>query len=228
MKTKITSRLDDVNRRIAALATTAGRDPENVRLIAVSKTIDCERIREAYDAGQRHFGENRIQELVEKAAVLPSDIEWHVVGHVQRNKVRPAVQHSYLIHSVDSLQMLQRIDSIAGELGKVQNILLQANFIGEATKSGLSETALEELAVAVGDCNNIAFLGFMTMAPFGATTETLAEVFGGLRDFRDRLAATHDLPLSELSMGMSDDYQHAIAHGATLVRIGTAIFGKRL
>lgn len=228
MKPKITSRLDDVNRRIAALTTVAGRDPENVRLVAVSKTIDCDRIREAYDAGQRHFGENRIQELVEKAAVLPSDIEWHVVGHVQRNKVRPAVQHSYLIHSVDSLQMLQRIDSIAGELGKVQNILLQANFIGEATKSGLSETALEELAVAVDDCSNVAFLGFMTMAPFGVTTETLAEVFGGLRDFRDRLAATHDLPLSELSMGMSDDYQHAIAHGATLVRIGTAIFGKRL
>jgi pyridoxal phosphate enzyme (YggS family) len=228
MKAKITSRLDDVNRRIAAQATAAGRDPKNVRLIAVSKTIDCDRIREAYDAGQRRFGENRIQELVEKAAVLPSDIEWHVVGHVQRNKVRPAVQHSYLIHSVDSLQMLQRIDSIAGELGKVQNILLQANFIGEATKSGLSETALEELAVAVGDCRNVAFLGFMTMAPFGVTTETLAEVFGGLRDFRDHLAATHDLPLSELSMGMSDDYQHGIAHGATLVRIGTAIFGKRL
>ena len=119
MKAKITSRLDDVNRRIAAQATAAGRDPKNVRLIAVSKTIDCDRIREAYDAGQRRFGENRIQELVEKAAVLPSDIEWHVVGHVQRNKVRPAVQHSYLIHSVDSLQMLQRIDSIAGELGKV-------------------------------------------------------------------------------------------------------------
>jgi len=228
MKAKITSRLDDVNRRIAALATAAGRDPENVRLIAVSKTIDCERIREAYDAGQRHFGENRIQELAEKAAVLPSDIEWHVIGHVQRNKVRPAVQHSYLIHSVDSLQMLQRIDSVAGELGKVQNILLQANFIGEATKSGLSETALEELAVTVGDCSNVAVLGFMTMAPFGATKETLAEVFGGLRDFRDRLAATHDLPLGELSMGMSDDYQHAVAHGATLVRIGTAIFGKRL
>lgn len=228
MKTKITSRLDDVNRRIAALSTAAGRDPGNVRLIAVSKTMDCDRIREAYDAGQRRFGENRIQELAEKAAVLPSDIEWHVVGHVQRNKVRPAVQHGYLIHSVDSLQMLQRIDSIAGELGKVQNILLQANFIGEATKSGLSETALEELAVAVGDCSNVAFLGFMTMAPFGVTTETLAEVFGGLRDFRDRLAATHNLPLRELSMGMSGDYQHAIAHGATLVRVGTAIFGKRL
>jgi len=228
MKTKITSRLDDVNRRIAALATAAGRDPGNVRLIAVSKTMDCDRIREAYDAGQRRFGENRIQELAEKAAVLPSDIEWHVVGHVQRNKVRPAVQHGYLIHSVDSLQILQRIDSIAGELGKVQNILLQANFIGEATKSGLSQTALEELAVAVGDCSNVAFLGFMTMAPFGVTTETLAEVFGGLRDFRDRLAATHNLPLRELSMGMSGDYQHAIAHGATLVRVGTAIFGKRL
>ena len=114
-----------------------------------------------------------------------------------------------------------------GELGKVQNILLQANFIGESTKSGLSETALEELILAVGDCSNDALLGFMTMAPFGVTAATLAEVFGGLRDFRYRRAAPDDLPLSELSMGMSGDYQHAISHGATLVRVGTAIFGLR-
>jgi pyridoxal phosphate enzyme (YggS family) len=227
LTTNITLRLSDVNSRAAAAAVAAGRNPDDVAVIAVSKTVNRDCIRAVYDAGHRQFGENKMQELAKKAAHLPDDIEWHTIGHLQKNKVRLAVQHSDLIHSVDSVQLLRRIDTIAGELGKRQKILLQANVTGESTKHGVAEEALEDFLQTAIACANIDCLGLMTMAAFGASQQALESTFGTLRTCRDRLEKKFDILLPELSMGMSGDYEIAIAQGATLVRVGTAIFGAR-
>jgi pyridoxal phosphate enzyme (YggS family) len=222
----IAQRLAATNLRIAQVAGAASRDPQAVRLVAVSKTVDADAIREAYAAGQRAFGENRVQELADKAAVLPADCEWHMIGHLQKNKVRAAVQAAW-IHSVDSLDLLQRIDRIAGEEGRRPNVLLQVNITGEESKSGLSpDGAVGAVELALG-CANLTCKGLMTMAEFGADESGLRACFAGLRELRDRLASRFGAALPDLSMGMSGDFEAAIAEGATLVRIGTAIFGPR-
>ncbi len=223
----IAQRLATVQERIAAAARAAGRDPASVRLVAVSKTVDAEAVREALAAGQVAFGENRVQELANKVAALPEGCEWHLIGHLQNNKARTAVRAASWIHSVDSLELLERLDRIAGEEGCRPRILLQVNVTGEEAKSGLAPEAVPAAVEAARACANLDCQGFMTMAEFDADEAALHACFAGLRQLRDAMAARYGMALPELSMGMSGDFEIAIAEGATLVRVGTAIFGSR-
>jgi pyridoxal phosphate enzyme (YggS family) len=227
MIAEIPNRLEQVRRRIAESAVRAGRAPESVRLIAVSKHHPAEAVRAAYAAGQRLFGENRPQELRDKRPLLPADCEWHLIGHLQGNKARLAVQAAAWIHSVNSAELLQRLNRIAGEEAKCPVVLLEVNVSGEASKSGASPDAARGLLEEALRSPHLDCRGLMTMAPYDAPEAELRRVFGGLRELRDRLAAEFGTPLPELSMGMSDDFGIAIEEGATLVRVGTAIFGGR-
>ncbi|MFA4943101.1 MAG: YggS family pyridoxal phosphate-dependent enzyme [Lentisphaeria bacterium] len=223
----IPANLAAVRERIAAAARRAGRAPESVRLLAVGKTFPAEAIAAAHAAGQRLFGENRVQELREKAPRLPADCEWHLIGQLQANKCRPALQHAAWIHSVASAELITRLERIAGEEGRRPVILLEINLSGEASKSGATAAEAPALVAAALRSPHLDLRGFMTLAPFAAPEAVLQAVFGGLRELRDRLAAEFATPLPELSMGMSGDFEAAIACGATLVRIGTAVFGQR-
>ncbi len=217
----------EVLERIRRAAEASGRRAESIRLLAVSKTFPAEAIRELYDAGVRLFGESRAPELAEKAAALPADIEWHFIGRLQANKVRKVVQIARMIHSVDTLPLLERIDRIAGEEGRRPEILLEVNVSGEATKAGTAPSALERLAEEAAGCRNLVFCGLMTMAPADATETEIAAVFETLRRCRDALAGRLQIALPVLSMGMSGDFEIAVRHGSTLVRVGSSIFGGR-
>ena len=216
-----------VKGRIAAAAVAAGRTPSEVRLIAVSKTVTEAHVRAAYALGHRAFGENRVQELKGKAASLPPDCEWHLIGHLQRNKVRDAVRDASWIHSVDSVSLLQRIERIAGEEGCRPLVLIQTNVSGEETKQGVPVTGVYELVETALSCTNLECRGLMTMAPYGAAEDELRRIFRAVRQLRDDLAPRFGTSLPELSMGMSGDYETAVHEGATMVRIGTAVFGAR-
>ena len=226
--------LNEIRTEIANAARKAGRAPESVRLLAVSKTFPADiRIiaatnKSAYDAGQRMFGENRVQELEVKAPVLPQDIEWHLIGHLQSNKAAKAVEHASWIHSVDSAKLLSLIEKAAKKRNKTMNILLEVNISGEESKFGLrDDTEILETAKAAQEMPHIRLRGLMTMAEIDADEKRLHETFAGLRAMRDRLEKELHITLAELSMGMSSDFPEAIAEGATIVRIGTAIFGRR-
>ena len=212
---------------VADAAVKAGRRPEEVQLIAVSKTFPAEDIATVRGFGQRRFGESKLQELEPKTAALPADIEWHLIGHLQSNKAAKAVACAAWIHSVDSAKLLERLERLAGEAGRRLNILLELNISGETSKFGADDRAAMELARAAASCRNLSWQGLMTMAPIDADDRELHRVFGGLRELRDRMEREFGRKLPALSMGMSGDFPVAIAEGATLVRIGTAIFGKR-
>ncbi len=226
--THIPEQLDEVRERVAAAAKKCGRDPESVKLIAVSKTFPGEAVETAYGAEQRLFGENKVQELELKHESLPDDIEWHLIGHLQSNKVVKAVAYADYIHAVDSEKLVKRIDRLAGEAGTKPRVLIEVNVSGEESKFGLSGGE-ETIAVAeaAAQCENVEFVGLMTMAPYGASVEELKSVFSGLRALRDRIQEKLKIELPELSMGMSSDFEIAVEEGATFVRVGTAIFGKR-
>ncbi|WP_294507846.1 YggS family pyridoxal phosphate-dependent enzyme [uncultured Victivallis sp.] len=217
----------EVRAALDAAAREALRDPSEIELLAVSKTFPAEAVRELYDAGIRKFGESRIPELAEKAAALPDDIEWHLIGRLQSNKARRAVQLAKVIHSVDSLALLERLDRIAGEEKKHPRILLEVNVSGEASKAGVPLRELEPLARRAVDCANLEFAGFMTMAPADAEPVKIAAIFELLRLTRDELEGKLRRKLPLLSMGMSGDFEIAARHGSTLVRVGTRIFGAR-
>lgn len=226
--TELQEKLAEVRANIAEAAKNAGRDAASVRLLAVSKTFPADDVLEALAAGQIEFGENRVQELETKVPVCGPETVWHLIGHLQTNKAEKAVGLAEYIHSVDSLKLLNRINAAAEKHGKRQKLLLEVNVSGEESKFGLSgydavrETAEHALSLA-----NVQLLGLMTMAPLDAPDSVLHATFGGLREFRDRLEREFSIRLPELSMGMSHDYPIAIAEGATIVRIGTAIFGGR-
>jgi len=224
----VAANLARIRERIAAAAARAGRGADTVRLVAVSKTFPPAAVLAAHAAGQRLFGENRVQELAAKAPELPPDIAWHLIGHLQGNKAAKAIGHAAYIQAVDSLSLLLRLDRLAGESGRRLPILLEVNVSGEPGKFGLrGEAEIQSCAEAALSCANLAWQGLMTMAPFDLPEPGLRRVFAGLRECRDRLARDLATPLPELSMGMSGDFEPAIAEGATLVRIGTAIFGTR-
>jgi PLP dependent protein len=223
----IARNLNSIDVSIKSCAKSAGRDPNSVRLIAVTKTIKVADIIKAYDAGQRLFGENRVPELEEKKSQLPSDSEWHMIGHLQTNKVKSAVKCSHLIHSVDSKRLLMKINEVAGTLKKQQNILLQANIFGEKSKFGSPAEMVGEIVAAAMDLSHVCCKGFMTMAPQDVSAETLKIVFSRLRRLREEMEDRFGASFPELSMGMSGDYEVAIEEGATFVRIGSAIFGPR-
>ena len=223
----IKQNLVETEKRIAAAAERAGRAADEVKLIAVSKTFPAEVNQQAYDVGQRAFGENKVQDLAMKNAALAKDIEWHMIGHLQSNKAKAAVENADYIHAVDTVKLLRRIDRLAGELERSPKVLLEINVSGEESKFGADNKLVEELAAAALECNNINVCGLMTMAPFGASEEELRFVFSSLRKLRDDLQERFELKLPELSMGMSGDFEIAVEEGATMVRVGTSIFGRR-
>ena len=216
-----------VRQQVSKAAEEAGRDPSTVRLLAVSKTFPADDVKEVFSAGQTCFGENRVQELSEKAKTLSDKIEWHLIGHLQQNKVRAALEFSDWIHAVDTPELMARIQTIAAELDVHPKLLLEVNISGEESKFGLTPDQALELAKSLPPSPQAPLVGLMTMAPFEAPEAELHRIFGGLRELRDRIAAETGKALPELSMGMSGDYKIAIAEGATIVRIGTAIFGHR-
>ena len=222
----IAENLKSIHERIAKALADANRPADGARLLAVSKTFPAEIVREAYDAGQLCFGENRVQELAEKAPKLPSDITWHLIGHLQQNKVRQALQHAAWIHSVDSDDLFARISRIAAEIGATPRILLEVNVSGEESKFGLKPDDVE--AVVERNLEGpVHCVGLMTVAPALATEAELHTIFAGLRNLRDKIQSNLKTSLPELSMGMSGDFEIAIAEGATIVRVGSAIFGHR-
>ncbi|WP_320417370.1 YggS family pyridoxal phosphate-dependent enzyme [Tenacibaculum sp. IB213877] len=202
--------------------------PENVTLVAVSKTKPVADIQEAYDAGQRVFGENKIQEMVEKYDVLPKDIQWHMIGHLQRNKVKYMAHFVDLIHGVDSFKTLKEIDKQAKKHNRIINCLLQAHIAEEETKFGLSFSEIKEILASdeLSELKNVNIIGLMGMATFTDNETQLKNEFLALKNLFDEIR-NNDSNLTVLSMGMSGDYQIAIDCGSTMVRIGSSIFGSR-
>jgi len=226
---EIKDNLERVRERIAAAAGRAGRDPLTVRLVAVSKTVGPERVREAIAAGVRILGENYIQEAQRKVEALGAGISWHFIGHLQKNKAKYAVRLFDLIHSVDSFALAEELNRTAEKQGKVQEILLQEDLSGEETKFGASEGEIIQMAEKISGLKNVSVKGLMTLPPFSEDPEKSRPYFQRLRSLRDRLAGMRIPGVfpEELSMGMSGDFEAAIEEGATLIRIGTAIFGPR-
>lgn len=202
--------------------------PDNVTLVAVSKTKPVADLQEAYDAGQRIFGENRIQEMAEKYEVLPKDIKWHMIGHLQSNKVKYMAHFVDLIHGVDKFKTLKEINKQAKKHDRIINCLLQAKIAKEDTKFGLSFQEIEAILTSdkTAELENINIVGFMGMATFTDNTAQLQEEFSSLKNLFDQLKTQHS-SLEILSMGMSGDYPLAISEGSTMIRVGSSIFGKR-
>jgi PLP dependent protein len=226
----IGDRLAAVRRRIHNAALAAGRDSTSIRLVAVSKTFPVDAIREAYGAGQREFGENRVQEALQKidqSADLP--IRWHLLGHLQTNKARRAAVAFAMIQSVDSVELIRKIDRAAEETQHAPELLIQVDLAGEATKFGARPDEVPGLFDAAARCRAARVVGLMTLPPLPDTPEQARPWFRQLRTLRDEwLASGVPAPmLRELSMGMSGDFEVAVQEGATLVRVGTAIFGSR-
>ncbi|MBW1846025.1 MAG: YggS family pyridoxal phosphate-dependent enzyme [Deltaproteobacteria bacterium] len=223
-------RLHTVTEIIRKTAQKCSRDPDSIRLVAVSKTKPADMIKKAIDAGVTILGENYIQETREKFDVLSAhDASWHFIGHLQTNKAKYAVKMFDLIHTVDSLKLAKELDKEAKKIGKKQNILIQVNVGMESSKSGISENETLRLIKEISLLDNISIKGLMTMPPFFDQPEKVRPFFTALRKLRDTIksASIPNISVDELSMGMSGDYEVAIEEGATLVRVGTAIFGER-
>ncbi len=224
----VASNLADVRARIDRAALTAGRDPASVRLVAVSKTKSAELVREAYAAGQRAFGENYAQELATKAETLRdlSDVQWHFIGHLQTNKARVVAAHAHVVHTVDSAALARELGKRAakGERAAPLPVLIEVNVAGEAQKAGAAPSEIDEVMRAIADHPSLALRGLMTVPP-ADDLPGARRVFETLVSLRNLHGGPQVLP--ELSMGMSHDLEVAVACGATLVRVGTAIFGAR-
>lgn len=228
MVTDIKSRLAEVQRRITAAAESCGRDPSSITLISVGKTFPAEIVREAVEAGATDLGENRVQEAVAKRPAVP-EARWHLIGPLQRNKARAALEVFDLIHTLDRIELADRLQFLLTEnfSGRRQDVLIEVNVGEEPQKAGaLPEEAAELLEHALG-CPNLEVRGLMAIPPWGLEPEESRPYFRKLHELRDDLQQRAGLSLPELSMGMSSDYEVAIAEGATLVRVGTAIFGSR-
>ncbi len=224
---RLEQRLATVLENVAAAARKSGRSPEAVELVAVSKTHDPDTIREATEAGQLVFGESRVQEARAKIPLLASRLRWHFIGHLQKNKIRAALPFFELFHSVDSLELAQQFQRIADKEGQRPKVLLEVNVAGEATKFGFKPEALEAQMEEIVALNRLEVAGLMAMAPFAPEAELSRPYFRQLRELRDRLERDAGVGLPQLSMGMSGDYAVAVEEGATLVRVGSAIFGTR-
>jgi PLP dependent protein len=226
----ISDRLSQIRSRIAAAAEAAGRDPSSIRLVAVSKTFPIEAVREAYAAGQRDFGENRVQQGLQKIGETTDlTIRWHLLGHLQTNKARKAGPAFAMVQSVDSVELIQKLDAAAHDTGRTPELLIQVDLAGEATKFGVAPGEVPRLFEAAGACRAAAVVGLMTLPPVPDTPEDARPWFRRLRHLRDEWLAA-GVPASmlrELSMGMSGDFEVAVQEGATIVRVGTAIFGSR-
>ena len=220
---------NDVLKEVNAAATRAGRSTDDVLLIAVSKTKPEEDIKKLYDIGVRDFGENKVQELCSKYENLPKDIKWHLIGHLQRNKVKYIVDKVHLIHSVDSVRLAEEIQNEAVKKNVIVNILVQVNVASEDSKFGLDTGETEEIVREISRMSNIRIQGLMTIAPFVENGEENREIFKKLKQLSVDIGRKNidNVSMNVLSMGMSGDYIVAIEEGATMVRVGTSIFGER-
>jgi len=226
-KSGISARLQNIAERIARAAIVSGRDPSDVRLLAVSKTWPAESVREAAAAGQRAFGESYVQEAIDKLDALADlGLEWHFIGPLQSNKTRPVANGFAWVHSVDRLRIAQRLSEQRDVHLPPLQVCIQVNVSGEASKSGVAPDALPELARAVAALPRLQLRGLMTIPEATSDVALQRARFASLRQLKDGLVAS-GLPLDTLSMGMSDDLEAAVAEGATIVRVGTAIFGAR-
>ena len=233
----ISDRLTEIRARISAAAQSAGRDPASVCLVAVSKTFPIESIAEAFAAGQRDFGENRVQEALQKIELAlqkidrsaDQSIRWHLLGHLQTNKARKAAPAFAMIQSVDSVELIHKLDQAAADAPHAPDLLIQVDLAGETTKFGVPPGEMPRLFEAAAVCRAARVVGLMTLPPFPETPEESRPWFRQLRELRDQWQAS-GVPasmLSELSMGMSGDFEVGVQEGATIVRVGTAIFGSR-
>jgi len=224
---RIEDRYQAIQTRIVDACGLAGRDPAEINLVAVSKKQAPEVIREAAACGISVFGENRVQELEQKAALCPEGLTWHLVGHLQGNKAARAVGLFDAIHSIDSLKLLERVNAAAREAGRTVSVFLQVSVSGESSKFGLAPDEVSPVLEASVKFMNVDIVGLMTMPPHTPDPEGAAPFFASLRELRDRLRAATGFPLQDLSMGMSHDFHVAIAEGANWIRIGTALLGAR-
>jgi len=223
----IAENLEHVREQIVRAAKKSGRAADEIELVAITKTHPPEKVREACEAGQILFGESRVQEARAKIPELPSNLRWHFVGHLQKNKIRHALPLFELIHSIDSLALAREMDRIAEEEGSHPRVLLEVNVAGEGSKFGFQPDKLrEEMEMLLG-LNRLSILGLMTIPPLAEEAETSRRFFVQLCELRDRLQAEFHVDFAQLSMGMTQDYAVAVEEGATLVRVGTAIFGER-
>ncbi len=220
-------RLEAIQARIAAACKRAGRRTDEVELIGVTKTFGPDAVREAWEAGIRILGENRVQEAAAKIPASVSGPEWHLIGHLQRNKARQALELFTVLHAVDSLKLVEQLARVAGEIGARPRILLEINVSGEVSKFGLTPEAAPSVVEQALAAPVLTLEGLMTMAPFSPEAEQARPVFARLRDCRDRWERQFGISLPRLSMGMSGDFEVAVEEGATWVRIGTALFGGR-
>jgi len=225
----IKENLQSVETRIQAACERAGRKREEVTLLSVSKTKPVELLQEAYDCGIREFGENKVQEICDKMPKLPPDIKWHMIGHLQRNKVRAVIDKACMIHSVDSLRLAEKISYEATEAGIIMPVLLEINIAKEETKFGFTDDEAENVLRDISRMPNLRIDGLMTSAPFVTNPEDNRVYFKAMKDLCMDLKAKniYNSPMSVLSMGMTGDFEVAIEEGSTIVRIGTAIFGPR-
>jgi len=220
-------RIEEVRRRVAQACERSGRCADEVSLVAVSKTIAPERIVEAAGAGIMVFGENRVQEARQKISLCPGHLAWHLIGHLQRNKARIAVELFEMIHSIDSLRLLETVNSICAEKGKSLPVCLEVNVSGERSKSGMAPEELPDVLACSRDLINVDVIGLMTIPPFTEDPEGARPFFRALRELRDRMRESTGFPLDDLSMGMSNDFEIAVEEGSTWIRTGSVLFGPR-
>jgi len=223
----IAENLERVRKQMAHAAANAGRAVDEIELVAITKTHPAEKVREAIEAGQTLFGESRVQEARTKIPELPSNIRWHFVGHLQKNKIRHALSLFELFHGVDSLALAEEMNRIATDEGLHPRVLLEVNVAGEGSKFGFSPDKLREQMEELLALQRLSILGLMTIPPLADKAEESRRYFVQLRELRDRLQTEFHVDLPQLSMGMTQDFPIAVEEGATLVRVGTAIFGER-
>lgn len=221
--------LENVEEKIQEACRRSGRKREDITLIAVSKTKPIETLQHAYDLGVRVFGENKVQELSEKYDALPDDIHWHMIGHLQRNKIKYIIGKTELIHSVDSFRLAEAIEKEAAKRNLTADVLMEVNIAREESKFGLLPEEVDEFIEKVQKLPHLQVKGLMTIAPFVENPEENREVFAQLKKLSVDIATknAHNITMSILSMGMTNDYQIAIEEGATMIRVGTGIFGAR-
>ena len=226
----IAGNLEDISRRLRAAAARSGRTPNDILLVAVSKTVSQEIVRAAAAAGHRHFGENRVQEGLDKiSATADLPLEWHLIGHLQSNKANKAASAFAWIHSIDSVELLRKVDAAAADAGTRPRVLIQADLAHEMTKFGADEQTVGDIAKAAMEGRAVDLRGLMIVPPIAADAEESRPWFRRLRELRDALVSA-GIPaanLAHLSMGMSHDFEVAIEEGATIIRVGTSIFGRR-
>ncbi len=227
MSGNVQDRLDAVQVRIQAACERSGRKPEDVRLVAVTKGIGPDAVREAAECGQIIFGESKVQEAKHKIGMCPGNLEWYMIGHLQGNKVREAVRLFHMIHSVDSFKLLETINGACQETGNTMPVCLEVNVSGERSKFGMPPTEIPTVLEKAGTLINVDIVGFMTMPPFTQDPLEARPFFKRLRELRDQWQNESGIEMRELSMGMSNDFEIAIEEGATMIRVGTILFGER-